>query len=71
MAGQCLELGLLDAVAVDLVPVVMGQGRPFFSELSTDDIPLGDPIECVQGDRVTHLLFPVAQSLMEATKGQG
>lgn len=70
IAGQCLELGLLDAVAVDLVPVVMGQGRPFFSELSPDDAPLGDPIECVQGDRVTHLLFPVARSWIEATKGE-
>jgi dihydrofolate reductase len=59
IARQCLELGLLDAVAVDLVPVVMGQGRPFFGELSTDDVALGDPIECVQGDRVTHLVFPV------------
>lgn len=27
IARQCLELGLLDAVAVDLVPVVMGKGR--------------------------------------------
>src|SRR4051794_9124552 len=26
IAGQCLQAGLLDAVAVDLVPVVMGQG---------------------------------------------
>src|SRR5215218_573522 len=55
MARQCLELGLLDRVAVDLVPLVMGQGRPFFGELSTDEAPLGDPIECVQGDRVVHL----------------
>lgn len=61
IARQCLELGLLDAVAVDLVPVVMGQGRPFFGELTTDDAPLGDPIECIQGDRVTHLVFPVEQ----------
>jgi dihydrofolate reductase len=59
VAGQCLELGLLDAAAVDLVPVVMGQGRPFFAEMSTDDVLLGDPTECVQGDRVTHLRFPV------------
>ena len=63
IARQCLELGLLDAVAVDLVPVVMGQGRPFFGALTTDDVPLGDPIECVQGDRVTHLLFPVEQTI--------
>ncbi len=60
IAGQCLELGLLDAVAVDLVPVVMGQGRPFFGEL-THDALLGDPTECIRGDRVTHLLFPVTQ----------
>jgi hypothetical protein len=40
----------------------MGQGRPFFGELSADDVPLGDPIECVQGDRVTHLMFPVEQT---------
>jgi dihydrofolate reductase len=60
IARQCLELGLLDAVAVDLVPVVMGKGRPYFGELSLEDAPLGDPAVCVQGDRVTHLVFPVA-----------
>ncbi len=59
IAGQCLELGLLDAVAVDLVPVVMGGGRPFFSGVAVADAPLGDPTVCVQGDRVTHLQFPV------------
>jgi dihydrofolate reductase len=59
IAGQCLELGLLDAVAIDLVPVVMGGGRRFFGELSMQDVPLDDPTACIQGDRVTHLLFPV------------
>ena len=58
IARQCLALGLLDAVAVDLVPVVMGQGRPYFGELSVDGL-LGDPSVCIQGDRVTHLVFPV------------
>src|SRR6266568_5140457 len=46
------------AVAADLVPVVMGTGRPFFAELSLKDVPLGDPTVCIQGDRVTHLVFP-------------
>src|SRR3954462_3824004 len=59
IARQCLELGLLDEVAVDLVPVVMGEGRPFFGTLSQEDVALGDPTVCVQGDRVTHLVFPV------------
>jgi dihydrofolate reductase len=58
IAGQCLELGLLDEVAVDLVPVVMGGGRPFFGAVALEDVTLGDPTTCLQGDRVTHLLFP-------------
>ena len=60
IARQCLDLGLLDAVAVDLVPVVMGGGRPYFGELSLEDVVLGDPTACIVGDRVTHLVFPVA-----------
>jgi dihydrofolate reductase len=60
IARQCLDLGLLDEVAVDLVPVVMGEGnRPFFGKLSSQDLLLGNPTVCVQGDRVTHLVFPV------------
>ena len=60
IARQCLDLGLLDEVAVDLVPVVMGEGnRPFFGRLSSQDVLLGNPTVCVQGDRVTHLVFPV------------
>jgi dihydrofolate reductase len=60
IARQCLELGLLDEVAVDLVPVVMGAGnRPFFGELASDEVMLDNPSVCIQGDRVTHLVFPV------------
>lgn len=60
IARQCLDLGLLDEVAVDLVPVVMGDGnRPFFGQLSSHDVLLGNPTTCIQGDRVTHLVFPV------------
>ena len=62
IALQCLNLGLLDEVAVDLVPVVMGEGnRPFFGRLSSEAVLLGNPTVCVQGDRVTHLVFPVAR----------
>jgi dihydrofolate reductase len=59
IAAQCLQLGLLDAVAIDLVPVVMGGGRPFFPGMSVDDVPLGDPEVCVPSTRVTHLRMPV------------
>jgi dihydrofolate reductase len=59
IAAQCLELGLLDVVAIDLVPVVMGSGRPFFPGLALEDVPLGDPEVCVPSERVIHLRMPV------------
>lgn len=59
IGGQSLELGLLDEVMIELVPVVMGAGRPFFGEVSTQDVLLGDPTVSIQGDQVTHLVFPV------------
>ncbi len=59
IAGQCLELGLLDEVAIDLVPVVMGGGVPYFAGVAVTDVLLGDPSSCIQGERVTHLRFPV------------
>ena len=62
IARQCLDLGLLDEVAVDLVPVVMGEGnRPFFGKLSSEDVRLGNPTVCHVGDRVIHLVFPVTR----------
>jgi dihydrofolate reductase len=62
VARQCLELGLLDEVWIDLVPVVMGGGRPFFGELALEDVLLDDPTVCIQGKQVTHLVFPVVRS---------
>jgi len=62
IARQCLELGLLDEVAIDLVPVVFGGGRPFFGELSPGDIPLGDPTTCIPSERVIHLVYPVRRT---------
>ncbi|SEQ45257.1 dihydrofolate reductase family protein [Microlunatus flavus] len=62
IAAQCLRLGLLDAVAIDLVPVVMGAGRPFFPGLPPEDVLLGDPDVCVRAERVTHLRMPVRRA---------
>ena len=62
IAGQCLQLGLLDAVAIDLVPVVMGRGRPFFAGMQADDVLLDDPVVCIRGDRVTHLVYATSRT---------
>ena len=70
VARQCLELGLLDEVAVDLVTVVMGSGRPYFGRLPLEDIPREDPSVCVQGERVTHLAFPTRAGVTDAAARQ-
>jgi dihydrofolate reductase len=55
---QCLELGLLDVIRVDLVPVLLGDGIRFFDNLRDAPIMLDDP-EVIEGTRVTHLLYRV------------
>jgi dihydrofolate reductase len=55
---QCLDAGLLDAIHVDLVPVVLGKGIPFFGELAKGPVRLSDPT-IVQGEGVTHLTYRV------------
>ena len=60
VGGQALALGLIDHVAIDVVPVVFGRGKPYFGTVA--DSALGDPDVVVQGDRVLHLRFPVRRS---------
>lgn len=55
---QALALGLLDEVCVSLVPVLFGEGIPYFSTLGGGHQLLEDP-EVVQGRRAVHLRYPV------------
>jgi dihydrofolate reductase len=57
VGGQALSLGLIDRVAIDVVPVVFGGGKPYFGPLH-GQVELGDPDAVIQGDRVLHLRFP-------------
>ena len=59
MAQQCLNAGLLDEVHVDLVPVLLGGGTPFFSGLATKPVQLDGPTRVVEGNGVTHLTYQV------------
>jgi dihydrofolate reductase len=54
---QALEAGLLDEVRIDLAPVVLGSGRPYFT--GGQSWMLGEPTTLIQTARVTHLVFPV------------
>jgi dihydrofolate reductase len=58
IAQQCLNAGLLDAIAVDLVPVLLGAGIRFLDHLSGTPITLEDPL-VVEGTAVTHLYYRV------------
>lgn len=63
IGGQALRLGLIDQVVVNLVPAVLGSGRPFFATGPlADPILLDNPSQVVCGDRVTHLVYDVTKS---------
>lgn len=55
---QCLDAGLLDAINVDLVPVVLGEGVRWLENLGTAPVQLGNPT-VIEGNGVTHLSYPV------------
>ncbi|PSK98836.1 dihydrofolate reductase [Murinocardiopsis flavida] len=55
---QALALGLVDEVCVSLVPVLFGDGVPYFSALEGGHVMLEDPV-AIQGRRALHLMYPV------------
>lgn len=55
---QALDLDLVDEIAVDLAPVLLGKGIRFFGELAHAPVLLDDP-EVTESARVTHLRFRV------------
>lgn len=59
ITGQALSAGLVDEVAIDLVPVVLGEGRRYFEGVDPQDVRLGDPTTVIPASRVTHCVFPV------------
>ncbi|MEQ4208328.1 dihydrofolate reductase family protein [Actinopolymorpha sp. B9G3] len=58
IAQQAIALGLVDEVCVSLVPVLFGEGIPYFTKLEKGHQLLEDPI-VVQGRRALHLRYPV------------
>ncbi|HEX2903442.1 MAG TPA: dihydrofolate reductase family protein [Jatrophihabitans sp.] len=58
VGAQALALGLVDEVAMDVVPVVFGSGKRYFGELRAQQL-LDDPDVVIPGDRVLHLRYQV------------
>jgi len=55
---QALDLGLVDEVCVSMVPVLFGEGIPYFSKLDRGHQLFDDPV-VIQGRRALHLRYPV------------
>lgn len=55
---QALELGLVDEVCISLVPVLFGEGIPYFSRLPQGHLLFEDPV-VIPGRRALHLRYPV------------
>lgn len=58
VGGQVLAAGLVDEVAMDVVPVVFGSGKRYFGSIDRQFL-LEDPNVVIPGDRVLHLRFRV------------
>jgi dihydrofolate reductase len=58
VGGQALALGLVDEVAMDVVPVVFGTGKRYFGPVDGQHL-LEDPDVVIRGDRVLHLHYRV------------
>jgi dihydrofolate reductase len=59
VGGQALAAGLVDEVVLNLVPVVLGSGKSFFGPGGIADVVMLDNPRVIEGDRVTHLIYPV------------
>ncbi|MTD16596.1 dihydrofolate reductase [Nakamurella sp. YIM 132087] len=59
VATQAVRAGLIDEIRVDLVPVLLGRGRPFFTTDPSNALLLQDPIEAITAKRVVHLRFAI------------
>lgn len=61
VGGQALALGLIDAVAMDVVPVVFGSGKRYFGAVYGPHL-LEDPDVVIRGNRVLHLSYRVRKT---------
>ncbi|MEV6555830.1 dihydrofolate reductase family protein [Nocardia sp. NPDC051756] len=58
VGGQILAAGLVDEVAMDIVPVIFGSGKRYFGGIDGQHL-LEDPHVVIQGEGVLHLKFKV------------
>jgi dihydrofolate reductase len=71
VGSQVIDAGLADGLVIDLAPVVLGAGRPFFDGLeSAKPVRLSEP-RVVQGTGAVHLVYSVQEHSAGETSPQG
>jgi dihydrofolate reductase len=60
-AQECLKAGVLDVLEIQLMPVLLGQGRLLFENLPAEHIEL-DLVRTLQGAGVLHLRYDVRRA---------
>ena len=58
VGGHVLAAGLVDEVAMDVAPVVLGSGKRYFGSVDAPHL-LEDPDVVIQGNRVLHVRYRV------------
>ena len=58
VTARLIEAGLVDEVAMDVAPVVLGSGKRYFGSVDAQHL-LEDPDVVIQGNRVLHLRYRV------------
>ncbi|HEX8868895.1 MAG TPA: dihydrofolate reductase family protein [Lentzea sp.] len=64
VARQALDAGLVDEIFLDLVPVILGGGTPFFAP--GKGYELEGPISVIESTAVTHLRYKVKYEASKA-----
>lgn len=57
-AQECLKAGLLDVIEIQLMPVLLGQGRLLFDHLRPEHIEL-ELVRTLEASKVLHLRYEV------------
>jgi dihydrofolate reductase len=71
VGSQVLDAGLADGLVIDVAPVVLGSGRPFFDGLQhATPLRFGEP-RVVQGRGAVHLVYEAQEHSAGETSPQG
>lgn len=60
LAQQCISMGVLDEIHLDLVPLVLGDGVPLFANLGGTPIAL-EVLRVVPTPHVTHIAYRIVK----------